>query len=233
MNLKKVQCRWHRFPSTTLPRVGSYRHQPWAIKSTSPTGLILPTTIRTRGLTSFARINHQTETRRPCTIHSPNETNHSTHNLPKQNNHLHVIHPNEINHLHTIHPNKTVGAVPACPPERPRSGVSIITTHASCARNERRMRPCRATRAGTQAPPLPIPIIFFHATPHTQNNHLRVIHPNNINRPHAICPNETVGAVPACPPERPRSGVSIPRIHGITCGNERWMRPYGATRAGT
>ena len=64
------------------------------------------------------------------------------------------------------------------------------------------MRPCRATRAGTQAPPLPIPIIFFHAIPHKQNNHSRVInpnetnrpcviHPNNINHPRAICPNET------------------------------------------
>ena len=159
----------------TLPRVGSYRHQPWAIKSTSPTGLILPTTIRTRGLTSFARINHQTETRRPCTIHSPNETNHSTHNLPKQNNHLHVIHPNEINHLHTIHPNKTVGAVPACPPERPRSGVSIPKIHALCAGDERRMRPCWATRAGTQAPPLPNSVI-----------HPRTILPNDI-----IHPNET------------------------------------------
>ena len=40
MDLKKVQCRWHRFPSTTLPRVGSYRRQPWAIKSTTPMVLI-------------------------------------------------------------------------------------------------------------------------------------------------------------------------------------------------
>ena len=69
------------------------------------------------------------------------------------------------------------------------------------------MRPCRATRAGTQAPPLPNSIIIFHAIPHKQNNHLR-----------AICPNETVGAVPACPPERPRSGVSIPRIHALCAG---------------
>ena len=37
---KKVQCRWHRFSPATFPRVGSYRRQPWAIKSTSPTGLI-------------------------------------------------------------------------------------------------------------------------------------------------------------------------------------------------
>ena len=88
------------------------------------------------------------------------------------------------------HPNEAVGAVPACPPERPRSGVSIPKIHALYAGDEQRMRPCSATRAGTQAPPLPIPIIFFHATPHTQNNHLRTIHPNGIKHPHAILPNE-------------------------------------------
>ena len=60
---------------------------------------------------------------------------------------------------------KCVGAVPVCPPERPRSGVSIPKntrivrgelndvsipkTHALCAGIERWMRPCRATRAGT------------------------------------------------------------------------------------
>ncbi len=73
------------------------------------------------------------------------------------------------------------------------------------------MRPCGATRAGTQAPPLPISIIFFHAIPHKQNSVHAQFTPNEINRPHAICPNETVGAVPVCPPERPRSGVSIPK----------------------
>ena len=75
--------------------------------------------------------------------------------------------------------------------------------------NKRWMHPCRATRAGTQAPPLPISIIFFHTIPYKQNNHLRTIHPNDINRLRTIHPNEIVGAVPACPPERPRSGVSI------------------------
>ena len=166
------------------------------------------------------------------------------HAIPhKQNNHLRVIYPNETNHPHAIHPNETVGAVPVCPPERPRSGVSIreigFVHHALCAGNERWMRPCRATRAGTQAPPLPIPVIFFHAIPHKQHNHLRVIHPTETNRPYQTpsyfstqshtnkitiyaqssqttstahaqsTPNETVGAVPVCPPERPRSGVSI------------------------
>ena len=60
-------------------------------------------------------------------------------------------------------------------------------------------------------------------------NHPRAICPNATNRRHVICPNETVGAdiyaqlsqakcvgaVPVCPPERPRSGVSIPKTHAI------------------
>ena len=113
-----------------------------------------------------------------------------------------------------------------CPPERPHGGVSIPKIYVLCAGDERQMRPCRATRAGTQAPPLPNSIIFFHTIPHKQNNHLhtihpnetnrpRIIHPNEINHPRAIYPNETVGAVPACPPERPRSGVSIPKIYAL------------------
>ncbi len=53
--------------------------------------------------------------------------------------------------------------------------------------------PLQGDTAGTQAPPLPISII-----------HPRTILPNDINHP-----NGTVGAAPACPPERPRSGVSI------------------------
>ena len=32
-------------------------------------------------------------------------------------------------------------------------------------------------------------------------------------------PNETVGAVPMCPPERSRSGVSIPNTHTLCAGN--------------
>ena len=83
--------------------------------------------------------------------------------LPISTIFFHAIHPNDITVPHAIHPNETVGAVPACPPERLRSGVSIPKIHALCAGDERRMRPCRATRAGTQAPPLPNSTIFFHA----------------------------------------------------------------------
>ena len=172
------------------------------------------------------------------------------HAIPhKQNNHLRAI-PHKRNQPSTHNPaqtkstiytqsrtNETVGAVPACPPERPRSGVSIPKIHALCAGDERRMRPCRATRAGTQAPPLPISIIFFHTIPYKQNNHLRAI-PHKRNQPSTHNPaqtkstiytqsrtNETVGAVPACPPERPRSGVSIPKTHALCAGDERRMRP--------
>ena len=94
-----------------------------------------------------------------------------------------AIYPNDVNHPCVICPNETVGAAPVCPPERPRSGVSIPKTHALCAGDERWMRPCRATRAGTQAPPLPRSVIFFHTIPYKQNNHLRAILPNDINHP--------------------------------------------------
>ena len=43
--------------------------------------------------------------------------------------------------------------------------------------------------------------------------------PNKQNHPRPICPNGTVGAVPMCSPERPRSGVSIQNIHALCAGN--------------
>ena len=42
---------------------------------------------------------------------------------------------------------------------------------------------------------------------------------NKQNHPHVIHPNETVGAAPVCPPERPRSGVSMPKIRALYAGN--------------
>ena len=56
---------------------------------------------------------------------------------------------------------------------------------------ERWMRPCGATRAGTQAPPLPISIIFCHAIPHKQNSVHAQFTPNEINRPCAIRPYQS------------------------------------------
>ena len=114
-----------------------------------------------------------------CTVFPTNKQNH-----PR------AICPNVTNRPRTTS-NETVGEVPMCPPECPHSGVSIreigfvhyTLCHAGvndgCALDG-------ATRAGTQAPPLLISIIFFHAIPHKQNNHLHAIHPKEINRPCAI-----------------------------------------------
>ena len=57
-----------------------------------------------------------------------------------------------------------------------------------------------------------------HNPPQTKSPIPRAICPNETNHPLVIHPNETVGAVPACPPERPRSGVSIPTNTRIVCG---------------
>ena len=61
------------------------------------------------------------------------------------------------------------------------------------------MRPCGATRADTQAPPLPISIIFFHTILHKQNNHLHAIHPKETNRPCAIRPYPSPSNHAVCP----------------------------------
>ena len=49
--------------------------------------------------------------------------------------------------------------------------------------------------------------------------------PNKHPKKNAIYPNETVGAVLVCPPERPHSGVSIREIgfvyHALCTGDER------------
>ena len=55
----------------------------------------------------------------------------------------------------------------------------------------------------------------------------RTIFPNEINRPRAILSREIVGAVPACPPERPHSGVSIPKTHALCAGMNDGCAPAG------
>ena len=131
---------------------------------------------------------------------------------------LRAIHPNETNRPHTIHPNKTVGAVPMCPPERPHSGVSIQKIHASCAgMNDGHALVGRHGRAHRHRP-YQTPLYFF-----TQSHTNKItIYTQSIQTkspiPRAIHPNETVGAVPVCPPERLHSGVSIPKIYALCAG---------------
>ena len=99
----------------------------------------------------------------------------------------------------------------ACVPARTSAQRRFHTkTHALCVGIERWMRPCKATRAGIQAPPLPISIIFFHAIPHKQNNHLCVIHPNEINRPTRNPPNESNRSHAQSPKRNRRGGAYVP-----------------------
>ena len=119
--------------------------------------------------------NKQNHTRNP-----PKRNQLSTHNLPKRRQ------PSMRN------PSKRNRRGGACVPARTSAQRRFHTKkYTHCVWGiERWMRPYGATRAGTQAPPLPISIIFVHAIPHKQNNHLHAIHPNDINRPHTIHPNE-------------------------------------------
>ena len=71
------------------------------------------------------------------------------------------------------------------------------------------MRPCWATRAGTQAPPLPISIIIFHAIPHKQNNNLHAIHPNETNHLCAI-PKRHQPSTRNPPKRNRRGGACVP-----------------------
>ena len=115
------------------------------------------------------------------------------------------------------------------------------------------MRPCGGDTGGhIGAAPTNLHHIFPR-NPTQTKYHLHTIHPNGINRPtrnppneinrpraicpntilhsYAIHPNETVGAAPACPPERPRSGVSIPKI-GLCTTYYAWKSNDGCAPAG-
>ena len=60
--------------------------------------------------------------------------------------------------------------------------------------------------------------IYAQSTPTKPTAHVQSTQ-TTLTIPHPICPNETVGAVPVCPPEHPRSGVSIPKTHALCAGN--------------
>ena len=92
-----------------------------------------------------------------------------------------------------IYPNETVGAVPMCPPERPRSGVSIQKIHALCVGGRMMDAPLWSDTGGhTGIAPTHLHHIFPHI-PHKQKNHLHAIRPKETNRPyqsplnHAVC----------------------------------------------
>ena len=119
-----------------------------------------------------------------------------------------VFPTNKQNHLRAIHPNDTVGAVPVCPPERPRSDVSIPNIHVLCAGILTMDAPLWGDTGGHIGT---APTNLHHIFPRNPTQTKSTV-------PHAIHPNETVGAVLVCPPEHPRSSVSIPKNIRIVCG---------------
>ena len=132
----------------------------------------------------------------------------STHNPPKRNRRGGVCVPARTSAQRRFHTKNTRivrGGM--------NDGCALVGRHGRAHRHRPYHAPSYFSTQSTQTKP---------TVPH-------IIHPNETNRPthhppkwyqplHAIHPNETVGAVPACPPERPRSGVFIPKIHGIVRG---------------
>ena len=151
-------------------------NQPWADKSTTPMVLVhvhrfhQPTNKTTHVQSA------QTKSTVPRAI-CPNDINRSTRNPPKR--------------------NRRGGAyVPARTSAQRRFHTKI---HALCAGNERWMRPRRATRAGTQAPPLPIsikprgvplPHYIVHSIAHANHTWCPLPHriAYSIAPNHAVCP---------------------------------------------
>ena len=111
----------------------------------------------------------------------PKRHHRPTCNLPKRNQ------PS----AHVICPNETVGAVPVCPPERPRSSVSIPKTHALCAGFLTMDAPLQGDTGGhTGTAPTTLRNIFPRI-PHKQNSVHAQFTPNEINRPCAIRPYQS------------------------------------------
>ena len=106
-----------------------------------------------------------------------------------------------------ICPNETVGAVPVCPPERPRSGVSIPKIHALCTGYLATDAPLLGDTGGHTGT---APTHLHHIFPHKQNNHLRAIYPNEINRPTHNPPKRRQPPTRNLPKRNRRGGAYVP-----------------------
>ena len=104
---------------------------------------------------------------------------------------------------------KCVGAAPVCPPERPRSGVSIPKTHALCVGNLTTDAPLWGDTGGhTGNAPTNLHHIFPRIL-HKQNNHLRTIHPNEINHSTRNLPKRRQPSMRNLPKRNRRGGACV------------------------
>ena len=120
--------------------------------------------------------------------------------------HVHRF-PNKQNHPRAICPKRSRRGG-ACVPARTSARRRFHTKNTRIVRgDERWMRPCRATRAGTQAPPLPISIIFFHTNKITICTQSTQTKPTI---PRAICSNDTNRPTPNLAKRNRRGGAYVP-----------------------
>ena len=105
-----------------------------------------------------------------------------------------------------------------CPPEHPRSSVSIPKKR--MVREEFNDGCAFVGRLGRAHRHRPYQTPLYFST-QSYTNKITICTQSTQTKstiPRAIHPNETVGAAPVCPPERPRSDVSIPKIHALCIG---------------
>ena len=120
-----------------------------------------------------------------------------------------------------------VGAVPVCPPERPRSDVSIRKRRVPhpqkrrfhvlkclCIAHDAHLLTMDAPLQGDTVGHTGAAPTSLHQTPLPRNLHRfsPSAEPLPVTLGHGAT-REMVGAAPVCPPERPRSGVSIGKWH--------------------
>ena len=134
-----------------------------------------------------------------------------------------------------------VGAAPVCPPERPRSGVSIRKGHVTTRKGDvsiykRYIHICKnSISIRKRCMFIPKHICAFadgcalmgrRGRTHRHRPYQPPSHPSTTQSSLILCIGELfsgnliiriiremVGAAPVCPPERPRSGVSIRKEH--------------------
>ena len=103
--------------------------------------------------------------------------------------HVHRF-PNKQNHPRVIHPNEIVGAAPMCPPEHPRSGVSIrevgFVHHALCAGNLTMDAPLWGDTGGhIGTAPTKLRYTFTRNPPPTKSTaHTQSAQTKRVNNPH-------------------------------------------------
>ena len=123
-----------------------------------------------------------------------------------------------------------VGAVPVCPPERPRSGVSIRKRHIPTSKEGVSIhKRCMLTSKHVCAFADGCALMGRHGRAHRHRPDQPPSNTSTTQSSLILCSGELfadnlvtqairemVGAAPVCPPERPRSGVSICKRHILT-----------------